>query len=189
MLTSLPRPSQALAHSHAIDYFVWYVAHSWCPPIRLLTQLNRPGVRERFVFSQHRYCTNLFWQLFRNNFRLTWQYNFRDCYMQDRNSGKFSISPLFEQRIGDIRCWTMSAGFFAQFPELSQDIPRCDSLPIPVGTAREDAERARAEAQHHAVARVSRPYAGVLMAGPVMDAQTEEALAFNIPDSFYFDTR
>ncbi|KAM0277386.1 hypothetical protein ACHAQH_005826 [Verticillium albo-atrum] len=149
-LSSLPRwfwmrPSQALAHSYAIDYFVW------------------PGVRERFVFSQHRYCTNLFWQLFQNNFKVTWQYGFRDCYMQDRNSGKFSISPMFKQTIGDIRAWTMDTEFLTQFPELCQDIPRVEGLPIAVGSAHKDAQQAYEEAQHHAVARAARPFVGPML--------------------------
>ncbi|KAH6695421.1 hypothetical protein F5X68DRAFT_244044 [Plectosphaerella plurivora] len=178
-LSGLPRwfwmrPSQALAHSYAIDYFVW------------------PGVRERFVFSQHRYCTNLFWTLFRDNFRVTWNYGFRDCYMQDRVTGKFCLSPLFDQRLGDIRAWTMAADFFTHFPELCQDIPRCAGLPIPVGSARKDAEAVREEAQRWAVARASRAPMGTAQtpaAARLMDEQTDQASPYTVSSPYYFPPR
>ncbi|KAM5344181.1 hypothetical protein ACJ41O_012718 [Fusarium nematophilum] len=68
---SLPRwfwMRWVLAHSYAIDFFVW------------------PGVRERFVFSQHQYCTNLFWDLFQANLKILWPYDFRDTYMQNAHT-------------------------------------------------------------------------------------------------------
>ncbi|KAG7126350.1 hypothetical protein HYQ45_012936 [Verticillium longisporum] len=43
---------------------------------------SKPGVRERFVFSQHRYCSNLFWQLFRANLTILWQSGFNDCFIK-----------------------------------------------------------------------------------------------------------
>ncbi|KAM0335211.1 hypothetical protein ACHAQA_000253 [Verticillium albo-atrum] len=176
-LSSLPRwfwmrPSQALAHSYAIDYFVW------------------PGVRERFVFSQHRYCTNLFWQLFQTSFKVNWQYGFRDCYMQDRSSGKFSISPLFEQTIGDIRAWTMDTDFLTQFPELCQDIPRVEGLPIAVGSARKDAQQLYEEAQHHAVARAARPFVGPMLVAKRSSDQVDGAgLYTGAPSPFMRNAR
>ncbi|KAH7125858.1 hypothetical protein EDB81DRAFT_810072, partial [Dactylonectria macrodidyma] len=113
----LMRPSQTLAHSYAIDYFVW------------------PGVRERFVFSQHQYCTNLFWDLFRANFKILWPYGFRDTYMHNSETGQFHISPLFEERLRDINTWTMSPDFFVRFPELYGDIPSYLGLPLNVSNS------------------------------------------------------
>ncbi|CAK7204868.1 hypothetical protein SEUCBS139899_007630 [Sporothrix eucalyptigena] len=107
----LQRPSQKMAHSGAIDYFVW------------------PGVRERFVFSQHRYCSNLFWNTFSANLRILWAHGFDSCYQLDLMTGRYCIAPAFKNQIRDLRCWTMLRGFFDHFPDLACDIPTCDDVP------------------------------------------------------------
>ncbi|KAF6803872.1 bZIP transcription factor [Colletotrichum sojae] len=101
----LSRPSQTLPHSSAIDFFVW------------------PGVRERFVFSQHQYCSNLFWKVFAEGFRIAWPFEFHDCYRRNVVTGRYSVAPEFDERIADINSWTMSADFFGHFPEMYADIP------------------------------------------------------------------
>lgn len=101
----LSRPSQSLPHSSAIDFFVW------------------PGVRERFIFSQHQYCSDFFWRVFAENFRVLWPFEFRDCYKRNMQTGQYSVSPDFEGRIRDISSWTMAADFFHHFPEMYADIP------------------------------------------------------------------
>ncbi|KAF7553562.1 hypothetical protein G7Z17_g3529 [Cylindrodendrum hubeiense] len=101
----LSRPSQSLPHSSAIDFFVW------------------PGVRERFVFSQHQYCSNSFWKIFVECFRISWPFEFRDCYKRNTRTGRYSISPEFMDCIWDINSWTMTADFFGTFPEMYSDIP------------------------------------------------------------------
>ncbi|KAF6823240.1 bZIP transcription protein [Colletotrichum plurivorum] len=106
----LKRPSQAMPHSYAIDFFVW------------------PGVRERFVFGQHHYCNNQFWELFGPNFHMLWPYEFRDAYKKSVVTGQYQISPMFEQRISDINSWTMGVDFFTRFPELIADIPAFHSI-------------------------------------------------------------
>ncbi|KAK6213741.1 bzip transcription factor [Colletotrichum tabaci] len=106
----LKRPSQAIPHSYAIDFFVW------------------PGVRERFVFGQHHYCNNQFWDLFSPNLHLLWPFEFRDAYKKSVVTGQYQISPMFEQRIADINAWTMGGDFFARFPELVADIPSFQSV-------------------------------------------------------------
>ncbi|KAJ0161161.1 hypothetical protein CTA2_6670 [Colletotrichum tanaceti] len=106
----LKRPSQAIPHSYAIDFFVW------------------PGVRERFVFSQHHYCNNQFWELFGPNLHLLWPFEFRDAYKKSVATGRYRISPEFERRIADINAWTMGGDFFARFPELVADIPPFQSV-------------------------------------------------------------
>ncbi|KAH8647905.1 hypothetical protein BX600DRAFT_503241 [Xylariales sp. PMI_506] len=105
------RPSQNMAHSHAIDYFVW------------------AGVRERFVFSQHQYCSNRFWQLFSTNLRIIWPYEFQDCYTVDSMTGKCQISPKFITHIRNLNSWTMSVDFFNHFPDLYNDIPSYQEVP------------------------------------------------------------
>ncbi|KAJ0331946.1 hypothetical protein COL922a_011691 [Colletotrichum nupharicola] len=80
--------------------------------------LSRPGVRERFVFAQHQYCSNLFWKVFANSFRIMWPFEFRDCYRRNVETGRYTVSPEFEDRIRDINSWTMSADFFSHFPEI-----------------------------------------------------------------------
>ncbi|OHW96992.1 bZIP transcription factor [Colletotrichum incanum] len=106
----LKRPSQAMPHSYAIDFFVW------------------PGVRERFVFGQHHYCNNQFWELFGPNLHVLWPFEFRDAYKKSVVTGQYQISPIFEQRIMDINAWTMGNGFFDRFPELIADIPSFQSI-------------------------------------------------------------
>ncbi|KAH7233619.1 hypothetical protein BKA59DRAFT_319779 [Fusarium tricinctum] len=105
------RPSQALPHSYGIDFFVW------------------PGLRERLIFSQHHYCTNTFWDLLQSNLKILWQDGFQDTFYHNTRTGKYQISPLFEQRIRDINSWTMSTDFFTRFPELNQDIPAYMGIP------------------------------------------------------------
>ncbi|KAL0935610.1 bZIP transcription factor [Colletotrichum truncatum] len=111
----LSRPSQSLPHSSAIDFFVW------------------PGVRERFVFSQHQYCSNLFWKVFADSFRIMWPFEFRDCYRRNVETGRYCMSPEFEQRIQNINSWTMSTDFFNHFPEMYSDIPVYQEIPKPLG--------------------------------------------------------
>ncbi|KAM0271862.1 hypothetical protein ACHAQH_008962 [Verticillium albo-atrum] len=107
-----PRPSQsAIPHSYAIDFLVW------------------PGIRERFVFSQHRYCANLFWQLFQSNLTILWQFGFNDCFVQNSATSRFQLAPLFEERIRDIRSWTMNVDFLNKYPELCEDIPMQGGIP------------------------------------------------------------
>lgn len=111
----LKRPSQDMLHSYATEYFAW------------------PGLRERFIFSEHRYCSNIFWRLFCQNLRLQWPYEFRDCYVRNIDTGLYRISPTFHERLNDIRCWTMGMGMFKQYPELYGDIPAWNHIPASIG--------------------------------------------------------
>ena len=102
----LRRPSSEMQkHSYAINFFVW------------------PGLRERFVFYQHHYCANIFWQLFSDSLAVNWPYDFRDCFAQRWDSGTYEISPLFRNCIGEIGNWQMRGDLFERFPELRCDIP------------------------------------------------------------------
>lgn len=104
-----------MAHSYAIDYFAW------------------PGLRERFVFFQHRFCGNVFWHLFCNSLRISWPYEFRDCYTRNLETGEYKISPGFDLRVNDINCWTMRPDISTRWPELSADFPRSlDQLPLQI---------------------------------------------------------
>lgn len=105
------RPSQKIAHSYAVDFFMW------------------PGVRERFIFNEHDYCGNEFWHLFSRSMRILWPYEFRDCYTREIETGLYKISPLFDQRLTDIKCWTMGPDIFQRFPELYSDIPAWNHIP------------------------------------------------------------
>ncbi|CEI70927.1 hypothetical protein FVEN_g9697 [Fusarium venenatum] len=105
------RPSQALPHSYCIDFFVW------------------PGFRERLIFCQHQYCANSFWELLQTNLKILWSDSFQDTFYHNAHTGKYHISPPFEQRIRDINAWTMSTDFFTHFPELSEDIPVYMGIP------------------------------------------------------------
>ncbi|GJC83082.1 hypothetical protein ColLi_05920 [Colletotrichum liriopes] len=90
--------------------------------------LKRPGVRERFVFGQHHYCNNHFWELFGPNLHVLWPFEFRDAYKKSVVTGQYQISPMFDQRITDINTWTMGNDFFNRFPELIADIPLFQSV-------------------------------------------------------------
>jgi hypothetical protein len=103
-----------MVHSYAIDFFAW------------------PGVRERFVFAQHRYCSNTFWYLFNSCLHVLWPYEFRDCYVRNTTTGQYSISTSFEKRLYDINAWTMSDGLFRQWPEFYSDFPSYNKLPMNV---------------------------------------------------------
>lgn len=105
-------PSQTMAHSYAIDFFAW------------------PGIRERFVFSQHRYCSNVFWYLFNSGLHVLWPYEFRDCYFRNVTTGQYGISAPFNKRLYDINAWTMGDDMFKQWPELCSDFPSYNKFPM-----------------------------------------------------------
>ncbi|KAI0168406.1 hypothetical protein BJ166DRAFT_590849 [Pestalotiopsis sp. NC0098] len=107
----LARPSQSLAHSYAIDFFAW------------------PGLRERFVFQQHQYCSNMFWRLLCSGLNVLWPFEFRDCYFRNTDTQEFKISPTFDERIKDINAWTMSGDIFKMWPEFLSDMPRSNRGP------------------------------------------------------------
>lgn len=91
--------------SHAIDYCIW------------------PGMRQKLTMHEHRYCGNEFWNLLCRNLKVLWPYRFSDCYMQDTQTMLYKVSPLFDQRLNDIKCWTVGQDMFSRFPELAHDIP------------------------------------------------------------------
>ncbi|KAK5094059.1 hypothetical protein LTR70_005501 [Exophiala xenobiotica] len=110
------RPSQDLLHSYATEYFAW------------------PGLRERFVFSEHRYCSNTFWRLFCSSLRVQWPYEFRDCYTRNVETGLYQVSPMFHERINDIRYWSMGRDFLERYPELYSDIPAWNHVPASIAS-------------------------------------------------------
>lgn len=110
----LARPSQTVPHAYAINYFVW------------------PGLRERFIFQQHNYCSNLFWQLFSTSFEMAWPYDFRDCFAQRWDTGAYQLTPLFADCLSDISRWTMRQDIFVKFPDLRCDIPASMTSPRPI---------------------------------------------------------
>lgn len=111
----LQRPSQASKpHAYAINYFVW------------------PGLRERFVYEQHKYCSNLFATMFQTCLQILWPYDFRDCFAQRWDTGQYDLSAAFRETINDITKWTMRPEMFQHFPELRCDIPSSYNTPLPV---------------------------------------------------------
>ncbi|RMD42266.1 hypothetical protein DV735_g2890, partial [Chaetothyriales sp. CBS 134920] len=106
----LARPStQSLQHSYAVNYIPW------------------PGMRERFVFFQHSYCSNFFWKLMPSNVSVNWPYDLRDCFIQRWDSGTFEISPLFRECITNINNWQLGLEVFERYPELRADVPLLQS--------------------------------------------------------------
>jgi hypothetical protein len=100
------RPSQrCIQHAPLIDYLVW------------------PGLRERFVFNPHCYCSEKFSTLFWPCFRFIWEYEFRDAYICNRQTGLYQFSAPFLERTRELQYFRMSPKFLAEFPELKADIP------------------------------------------------------------------
>ncbi|RVX75035.1 hypothetical protein B0A52_01312 [Exophiala mesophila] len=99
------RPSHNVAHNYGIDYYAW------------------PHFRQHAIFDEHAYCGNDFWYMYQSEMRLIWPYEFRDCYTHDLETGLYKPSHLFDERINDIKSWTMGPDFFQRFPELSSAIP------------------------------------------------------------------
>ncbi|KAG7103698.1 hypothetical protein HYQ44_017786 [Verticillium longisporum] len=73
-------------------------------------------------------------ELFRSNLTLVWQSGFDGCFMQNAATGRFELAPLFEERIRDIKAWTMNADILNQYPELADDIPLFTGLPATPST-------------------------------------------------------
>lgn len=110
----LKRATQDMLNAYATEFFAW------------------PGLRERFVYSEHRYCSSIFWRLYCQNIHVQWPYEFRDCYIHNTETGLYNISPTFHKRISDIRAWTMGLDMFKQYPELYSDIPAWNHIPAPL---------------------------------------------------------
>ncbi|KAF9872373.1 bZIP transcription factor [Colletotrichum karsti] len=118
-------------HDPSADYFTW------------------PALRYRFATTPHRYCDNTFWHMFREHLRITWPFDFRDCYVRNVHLGAYGLSPLFKDRLRDLRAWTMEPDFFAQYPELRQDVPQFPGHPSPavsMSSPRQDATGALTDA-------------------------------------------
>ena len=99
--------------------------------------LGRPGLRERFILGEHRYCDNVFYDLFCSSLRMRWPFSFQECYAQNAETGMLSISPTFSQCISDIRNWTMGPDIFARFPEFYGDLPALYENPRPISNVRQ----------------------------------------------------
>jgi hypothetical protein len=119
----LKRPSRDMLHAYATEFFAW------------------PGLRERLVYSEHRYCSTMFWRLYCQNLRLQWPYEFRDCYTFNTDTGLYNISSMFRERISDIRAWTMGTDMFKQYPELYSDIPAWNHIPTSLNCATPSSSR------------------------------------------------
>ncbi|KAL9566184.1 hypothetical protein ACKAV7_009718 [Fusarium commune] len=120
--TILPRwyikstSSQDVSGHPAVDYFAW------------------PSFRQQFSRYPHRYCSNLFWHMFKEHLRITWPYEFRDAYSVNVGLNKYELSSLFRDTISNLGSWTMHSDFFYHFPALVHDVPKFqqDSLPVTI---------------------------------------------------------
>lgn len=78
--------------------------------------VNRPGLRERMVFEEHKYCSNRFWRHYTEGLRLDWPYEVRDCFTRSTETGLYQFSHLFEQRIAHQYSWQMCPTLFSTAP-------------------------------------------------------------------------
>jgi len=69
----------------------------------------------------------MFWPCF----RFTWEYEFRDAYICNRQTGLYQFSAPFVECARELQYFRMSAKFFAEFPELKADIQVADPQPEP----------------------------------------------------------
>jgi hypothetical protein len=63
---------------------------------------------------------------------MLWPFEFRDCYSRNRETNLLQISPMFNERIHNINCWTMGPEIFKKYPEFYSDIPTIDHIPAVV---------------------------------------------------------
>ncbi|KAF4457416.1 hypothetical protein F53441_657 [Fusarium austroafricanum] len=121
-ITSLPPWYIKSTSSHdvsghpAVDYFAW------------------PSFRHQFSRYPHRYCSNLFWHMFKEHLRIAWPYEFRDAYVLNVRLDSYGLSLLFNDTITNLSSWTMHADFFDHFPALIHDVPKFpqDILPATI---------------------------------------------------------
>ncbi|OAP58539.1 hypothetical protein AYL99_07629 [Fonsecaea erecta] len=119
------RPSQmAQKHAYAIDFFVW------------------PGIRERFVYHYHKYCSNRFWSLLAEHFRFVWPYDVRDSYVHNHSTNKYQLSDLFYRHLNDLTSFTFVVDMFGNYPEFDSDIPKYLKIPQSL-TGKEEGNDAR----------------------------------------------
>ncbi|EWG42530.1 hypothetical protein FVEG_04307 [Fusarium verticillioides 7600] len=106
--------SQDISGHPAVDYFAW------------------PSFRQQFSRYPHRYCSNLFWHMFKEHLRITWPYEFRDVYSLNVGLGRYGLTSLFRDTISNLGCWTMHSDFFHHFPALIHDVPKSPQTSLPV---------------------------------------------------------
>lgn len=69
----------------------------------------------------------MFWPCF----RFTWEYEFRDAYICNRQTGLYQFSAPFLERTRELQYFRMAPKFFAEFPELKADIQVAPPQPDP----------------------------------------------------------
>lgn len=146
----LYRPGHHIPHTYAIDYWAW------------------PLFRHRFITDQDVYCGNDFWYVYQSQLRLLWPFEFRDCYTHDLETDRYKTSSLFDERINDIKCWTMEYDFFQRFPELSS------AIPVAIGQVPRLLRRGRRQMGMRSFSSFSRAPKGDLQPTRVVEVDVEE---------------
>lgn len=93
--------------------------------LRKYTNSDRPGLRERLALTGSQMLTDVFFKCLASNFRFIWMQQISDFYALDANTGRYTLSSLFNQSLWDIRNWTMDKEFFQIFPQLYYDFALC----------------------------------------------------------------
>lgn len=99
------------------------------PDLTRLHQSPRPGLREHFIFSPHRYATNRFMENFRMAIRFAWPYETESAYKLDHRTELYSFTSTYIDRQWQIKYWQMDPKFFDLFPELRTEVP--SAVPAP----------------------------------------------------------
>jgi hypothetical protein len=100
----LPRPAQSLPHAPAIDL------------------LPFPGLRERLVFEQHKYCNDSFVKRFWLSLHIAWPLDVRQCFVQSPHSNTFGLSVAFKNTITNLANWSLDPSIVNQYPDVRNDL-------------------------------------------------------------------
>lgn len=78
---------------------------------------SRPGLREHFIFGEHKYCSEKFSRLFVANVRFIWPFDARDTYIENHETGLYQFSEMSLRQSSDIQSYTVESDLFNEFPE------------------------------------------------------------------------
>jgi hypothetical protein len=60
---------------------------------------------------------------FATSLRFLWPYDLSDTWIRNRETGLYSFSTLFEEKLNDVKSWAMGPDFFISYPHLIGCIP------------------------------------------------------------------
>jgi hypothetical protein len=83
----------------------------------------RPELREYLLHCPNIDLSNKTAAAFAAHLRFLWPFDLSDAWMWNTETGLYSFSKLFEERLNDISSWAMSTEFFELYPHMTGYIP------------------------------------------------------------------